>query len=501
MGNQRKIGAALSYAAQLVQILVNLVYTPVMLRLVGQGEYGLYTMVMSVVSYLNLLNFGFNSAYMRFYARCKAKEDRQGIASLNGMFVTIFSVMALVAAVAGGCFVWNIKPLLGSNLTAAEMDTARILMILMVINLVMTFPNSVFDCYITSQERFVFQKLLVILQQLLNPVIALPLLVLGYGSVAMISVTTGLTMLIFVINMCFCLGKLRMQICFRGFRLSLLKEMWAFTFFIFLNQIIDQLNWSVDKFLLGRMVGTVAVAVYGVASTINLMFRHFATAVSGVFTPKVNAMVAQKDGDSALTGLFVRVGRIQFFVLALILIGFVSLGRPFIRLWGGMEYDESYQISLLLICPAVISLIQHLGIEIQRAKNLHKARSVVYLFIALGNVALSIPLIRRFGATGAALGTAVTLLLGTGLFMNIYYHKKVGLDILRFWKSILSILPSLIPPVVVGVVAMCFGNITGWLELIVWGVLITAVYGASIYLLGMNRSEKQLIRNILKRSK
>ena len=35
------------------------------------------------------------------------------------------------------------------------------------------------------------------------------------------------------------------------------------------NQIIDQINWSVDKFLLGRFAGTTAVAVYGVGGQIN----------------------------------------------------------------------------------------------------------------------------------------------------------------------------------------------------------------------------------------
>lgn len=45
---------------------------------------------------------------------------------------------------------------------------------------------------------------------------------------------------------------LHIRFCFKKFQLDLLKEMWVFTFFIFINQIIDQINWSVDKFLLGR---------------------------------------------------------------------------------------------------------------------------------------------------------------------------------------------------------------------------------------------------------
>ena len=56
--NQRKAGVILSYAGEIVKILVNLIYTPIMLRLLGQSEYGLYQLVYSVVSYLSLLSLG-----------------------------------------------------------------------------------------------------------------------------------------------------------------------------------------------------------------------------------------------------------------------------------------------------------------------------------------------------------------------------------------------------------------------------------------------------------
>lgn len=497
MKEQRKLGAALSYVAQFIQILVNLVYTPVMLRLVGQSEYGLYQMVYSVVSYLSLMSFGFNTSYIRFYSRYKVKEDAQGIASLNGMFLTVFLVFAVAVAVIGGVFTANVEWVLGEKLTDAEMATARILMILMVVNLAATFPSSVFDCYVTSQERFIFQKLLIILQQAMSPLIALPLLMLGYGSVAIIAVTTALTFLKLAVNIYYCVRKLNMRFCFRGFRFSLLREMGVFSFFIFLNQIIDQVNWSVDKFLLGRYMGTAAVAVYGVASSINTMYLHFSTAVVSVFVPKVNALVAGKHNDRVLTELFTKVGRVQFLILSLILIGFTAIGKAFVCLWGGPEYAQSYYVTLLLIIPVTIPLIQNLGLEIQRAKNMHKTRSIVYFCIAVGNTLLSIVLIRCFGEVGAAAGTAVALLLGNVLFMNWYYHRRIGLDMQYFWKQICRILPSLLPPCIVGALVYVFADIQGWLELAAYGMLITAVYGISVYLWGMNGYEKGLLRSVV----
>ena len=71
--NQLKIGVMLSYVSIIAQNIISIVYTPVMLRLLGQSEYGLYQLVYSVVSYLGLLSFGFGSAYVRFYSRYKVK--------------------------------------------------------------------------------------------------------------------------------------------------------------------------------------------------------------------------------------------------------------------------------------------------------------------------------------------------------------------------------------------------------------------------------------------
>lgn len=113
-----------------------------------------------------------------------------------------------------------------------------------------------------------------------NPLLALPLLIMGYGSIGMVAVTTFLTLLVLVMNVYYSFHNLHIRFCFKKFQLDLLKEMWVFTFFIFINQIIDQINWSVDKFLLGRFAGTTAVAVYGVGGQINSMYQVLSQTLS-----------------------------------------------------------------------------------------------------------------------------------------------------------------------------------------------------------------------------
>lgn len=497
--NQRKAGVALTYLGEAIKIVTGLVYTPIMLRLLGQSEYGLYQLVYSVVSYLSLLSLGFGSAYMRFYSRYKAQNDREGIARLNGMFMTIFCSISAICIFCGGVMVMDAEEIFGDGLTATELEKAKVLMALMVVNLALTFPSSVFNCSVTAHEKFLFQKLLLVVKNLLSPFLTLPLLIMGYGSVAVVVIQTVLTVGVLVSNMHYCFKKLHIQFLFRGFQFSLLKEMWVFTFFIFLNQIINQVNWSVDKFLLGRMIGTTATAIYGVGSQINHLYLEMSTAVSTVFVPKVNQIVAEKCDDWELTELFARIGRIQFIIMALILTGFIFFGQPFVRLWAGDGYENAYYVVLFLIIPVTVPLIQNIGIEIQRAKNKHKARSIVYLIIAIANIFVSIPLIKAFGEVGAAAGTAAALTVGNILFMNWYYHKKIGINVLYFWKEIGKFIPALILPCLVGTVLQYIVPCTGWVMLALLILVYAVVYCLCMWLWGLNADEKALISGVLKR--
>lgn len=90
--NQLKIGIVLSYVSTGINMLIQLLYTPVMIHLLGQSEYGLYTLVGSFVSYLSLFSLGFTGAYLRFYSKKKAQNDAKGIARLNGRFFDIIYV-------------------------------------------------------------------------------------------------------------------------------------------------------------------------------------------------------------------------------------------------------------------------------------------------------------------------------------------------------------------------------------------------------------------------
>lgn len=493
--NKMKLSIILSYLAQGIQIVSGLVYTPIMLRLLGQSEYGLYQLVYSVVSYLTLLGLGFSGSYMRFYSKYKVKKDNEGIARLNGMFITVFIIMMLVAFFIGGIMVGNVHAIFGNGLNASELEKARILLAILVVNLGLTFPISVFDCYIIAHEEYVFQKALLVLQNLFSPVITLPLLLLGYGSVAMVCVTTALTCMKLGANILFCFNKLHMSFSFKHFDVSLLKEIAVFTSFIFINQIVDQINWNLDKFLLGRLAGTVAVAIYAIAAQLNSMYIQFSNAIPSVYTAQVNILVAKNSEKSEINKLFAKVARIQFAVIGIVISGYIFFGQSFIGLWAGNGYGVSYQIGLLLMVPATVPFIQCLGVEIQRAMNMHKARSIVYLIVAASNIFVSIPCIKMWGARGAAIGTAITFVIGHCFFMNVYYHKKMGLDMIWFWKQLKSFIPAYIPIIAVALVEKNIIDIDSYIKLFGAIIVYSLIYIVSIIFIALNNDEREMILN------
>ena len=491
--NQLKAGAIMSYLLIGLGSLISIVYTPIMLRLLGQSEYGLYNLVSSVVSYLGLLSFGFGSAYIKYYSGYKANKDYENIAKLNGMFLTIFSVMGIVSIIAGVILVFNTENIFGSQLSVHELSTAKILMVVMVVNIAISFPAIVFNSYVTANEKFVFQRTLQIVKIITSPLLILPVLIMGYASVGMAIVTTILNFSIEFINAFYCYKKIDINFEFKKFDATLMRELFIFSSFIFMNLVVNQINWNVDRFIVGRFRGTIAVATYSLAAQLNTYYLAFSTALSGVFIPRVNAMVSSTNDNKELSLLFAKLGRLQFILLSLIITGLIFFGVGFIKLWAGNDYHESYGIALMLIVPVTLPLLQNLGIEIQRAKNMHKFRSWVYLFIAIGNVLISIPLVKLYGGIGAAAGTAIALVIGNVFVMNWYYHKKVGLDIKLFVKELIKISPALIIPSIVGVLMFLYMNLND-AKLLALGIFIyTIVFAISMWYLGINKYEKELV--------
>lgn len=495
--NQLKAGAILSYFSMAMGYIIALIYTPIMLRLLGQSEYGLYSLVESVVSYLGILNFGFGSAYIRYYFKYKLNDDDNQINRLNGMFLIIFSCIGILSVCIGILMWFNTDILFGSKITSQEHIIAKKLLSILIINVAIQFPNIVFNSFIIAKEKFIFQKVLQMIKVIMTPIFTILVLHIGFGSIGMGIVVTLINISLGILNLIYCFKKLGMRFKFNNLDFKLIKEIAVFSSYIFLYIVMDQVLWNVDKFILGIFWGTNEVAVYSLASQLSIYYISLVTTVSSVFVPRVNQIVLSGNSssvDDELTELVIKVGRIQFVISLYIMLGIVFIGKSFIVLWAGKNYIDSYYIALLLIIPVTFPLIQSLGIEIQRAKNRQKFLALVYIGIAVFNILLSIPLAKLYGGIGSAFGTAVALLLGNVLVANWYYHFRLGLNMKKFWISITKLLPASIIPIILGLIILAMNKDVGILRFLILGCTYTLVYFVSMWFLGFNKFEKDLIK-------
>ena len=500
MKNQRKLGAVLSYVYILVNTLMTFIYTPFLIRYLGKSEYGLYTISLSIMSYLSMLDLGFGNALVRYISKFKALKNKEEESKINGLFLIFYLIVGVITLLIGLILYKNIGLLFGNKFTVNELHSIKIIITILIINIAISFPLSVFGSYVIASEKFAFQKILLIIKAILYPICLLYLLFNGTNAIMVVLLISIFNLLLNIGNLYYSLVHLDMHFkinkgCFKYF-----KEIFAYTFFIFLAIIVDNVYNNTDQIILGAICGTAVVAVYGLFTQVRVLYEQMSTAISGVCLPKVVTMIEQKKSDQEVSIYFNQVSKIQMVIMVLILFGFIVLGKPFVTLWGGKDYINAYYIALIILVPSTIPLTQNIAISIIQAKNKHQFRSIIYLIIAILNIIISIPLAKAYGGIGAAIGSALALILGNIIIINWYYYKKVNIDVITYWKNIIKIV------LITGIYSLIFKtgllllhiNVNNWLLFLILVILFTLGYLVIIYLLFLDSEDKRLLKDFIK---
>lgn len=501
MGNakQLKAGVLLSYLTLGLGNIIALVYTPFMLRMMGLSEYGLYSLVASVVAYLTVLDFGFGNAIVRYTAKYRAEYKEEEQYSMFGMFLVMYVAIGLVSLIAGVGLYLNVDLLFEQSMTADEISKARIMVLLLVFNVAVTFPLSVFPSIITAYENFIFQKLLNLARILLQPCLMVPMLLMGYKAIGMVVLTTVLNIATLLICCWYCFSKLKIRLYFTGFNKVLLKEISGYSFYVFLAIIVDRAFWSTGQFILGMLSGTIDVTIYSLVVQLCNYYMSFSLAIAGVFLPKMTQLIAEGRNSKEISDMFIKIGRIQYIIMAYILIGFALFGKPFVFYWAGADCASVYPLALLIMIPQTIPLIQNLGVSILQALNRQKFRSFLNLFVSLLSVIVAYWMTKRYGVIGCAISTSAALLIGHGFILNWYYHRRIHLNIVSFWKQIAWLS---LPVCITGGILFSLIYVIQSSSIVVilaQAILYTILYVAFMWYIGCNKFEKeQLMVPVLK---
>lgn len=497
--NERKIGILISYINIVLHAVIGFIYVPLLLHYIGKSEYGLYQLIGSFIAYFSIMDFGLADTIVRFYANFKAVKDKTSMENILAIAVRAYAVIAVMLLVAGYIFYINIEVVFVSSMSQTEISIAKKLFLLLLFNIVITFSTMIFRAVINANEKFLFLKGTETLQMVLQPVFVILVLQQYPSAVAIAIVQTTLNISLIIARCYYCFFKLKIKIKFHYFDKRLISDMKKLALSVFIVVLIDQVFLKTNQVILGMVSGTIAVAIYSIASLIYMNYMALSTAISGVYLPHVTEIVAKNEPVKKLSDLFIKIGRYQYYLLALVASGFIIFGRDFINIWAGRDFEEAYWITLLIIIPFTIDLIQNIGLSIMQAQNRYDFRAKVYFIMGLFNLCLAIPLAKLYGGIGCAFATGLSMFLGNGLIMNWYYLKVTKLDIFRFWKEICKISICVVCLTLVGYVLYNYYNVNNVAEFIIGIVTYTVIYSLVVYKLCMNLSEREKVQKIFQK--
>lgn len=493
---QRKLGVVLGYVNTAAQTIISFIYTPLLLGGLGQAEYGLYQIIGSLSAYINIFESMLTASALRFYCQAKSTHDEgemESVLAVARLLYGGFSCLVIVFAILFGCF---FREAYSKSLSIAEIHEGLAMLAIVSLNIVINMMFYTYSVVIQGNERFVFAKLVELFGLIMQPV-AVIALISGWPQAIAISVVQLVVSLIScLVKRFYAVGQLKCKIRLHSTGWKLMREMLGFSLTMFVSMVADIVFAKTGQLLIGLFMNSASVAVYSVGYQIYQAYATLGRMVSSVFVPHVTDISKESDSIIQLSRLWKRTGRISAFIVSAIIIVFALYGSEFLSLWVGKGYQEAFLIAITMMIAFVPEIVQALALTILQVMNTYKIRSLVYVLTAIGNIALSVPLIKVFGAFGSAIASLIVLLLGSGLIMNCYY-KVIGLDVLGFWKEIAASQKAI--PIIIAI-GIAVRQISLQSEIASFlfhcGVMTVAIIAFS-YLISMNKSEKQLISGLV----
>ncbi|NQP52740.1 oligosaccharide flippase family protein [Streptococcus suis] len=494
---QIKIGALLSYLSIILNIGAGLLYTPWMVNMIGQSQYGLYTLANSLIS-LFLVDFGLSSATARYVSKYRAEKDTQKVNNFLGIVYKLYLIID------GFIFfilivVYFFINVIYKNLTLLEIEQFKIVYLIAGLFSVINFPFVTLNGILMAYEEFIHLKLSEVFYRLFLVAIMIVILLYGGGlySLVIVNMVVGLA----VIAYKYIIIKTRLQISvnFHYCDSFLTKDLFGFSAWSTVSALSQRLVFSITPTVLGIVANSAAIAVFGIVSTIEGYVFVFTTAINGMFMPTITRVFHNSDAEKELNLLFINVGKFQYAINGVIVSVFLVVGKQFIELWMGEEYITAYYGILLTIIPGLFYNSLQIANTSLIVTNKVKYQAYVNLFMGMINIVLAFVLSKKFGVIGACIAIFSAFMV-RNILLNIICYKVLKLDIFRFIKEcyVRMSIPICIS-VLIGLLMNNLINPQGWLDLIIRCFVLTVIFIISLLLWGLNKKDRRYILQYLLR--
>ena len=498
---QIKYGALMSYFAIAVNIISGLVYTPWMITKIGQGNYGLYTIASSLIT-LFVMDFGMSAAVGRFVSLYVAKGEQEKANDFMGLVYKLYAALDGIIFVALVVAYFLIETIY-KQLTPEEIHTLKGLYIIVAIYSVVQFPFMNLNGILTAYEKFVQFKACELFHKIFIIVTVVGALLLGFGVEALVTANALSGLLTIALKLYVIRKHTALRSNFKFFDKSLLKDIFGFSVWTTVTTLMQRLIFNITPTIIAAVsvTGSVGTALFGLASTIEGYVYTFATAINGLFMPRISKIIVRGKKDEELLPLMVKVGRLQLIITGLLTVGFITFGKVFVTdIWHKPDFAESYICAVLLILPSMFYLPMQIANTTLIVENKVKIQAFIFIVMGVANVILSIPLSKFFGAIGASTSICIAYFI-RNILMVITHVKVLKIDMLSFFRQVyVKLLPHLILASVLGFVCQKFNPISNsYISFVVNGAVFVGFYFIIMWLHGFNAYEKELVLGTAKK--
>lgn len=496
---QIKIGGIISYLTIGFSIIAGLIYTPWMISIIGQSNFGLYTLATSLVTMVTI-DLGLSSAVTRFISKYRAENDVKSIRKFLGITYKLFIALAIIFLVTLTIVYFNVDHIF-LKLSPDEIEKVKVLLSIAGFYAVVSFPFQPLDGLLVSGEWFIFQKSTALITKVLNIALMVAALLMGYGLYSLVVVNAFCGIIVIGLKLYFLSKNDPQQIEWKGFDTRLTREIFSFSLWVMVISIAQRLILNVTPSVLGITSGSQEIAIFSAAMTIEGYVWTFATVFGGMFLPKVAKLIyGDNAGPGAIQELMIKVGRIQFLLLAAIVSIFIMAGRDFFLNWLGADFEKSYLITVLLILPGLITIPQEIASTTLIASNQVRYYAFSKIVVAVLSISLSYILSLRYGATGAGIAILIGNMIGGVLVLNIIYARILKINVWEFFRKCqLRMALPFILVMLVGIALNYLISDVSWVITLSKIMLLLAVYSLSAYYTAINHYEKELIFGMVKR--
>ena len=463
----------------LVKLTLTLIMTPIYIGFLGNYDYGLWEMVVSVLGYMGMLNLGINPAISRFAARHKAETDAESLRRVfSSAFVFLFFGGIIVALLLGGF------GLLFADTMAPEGEKAVVYTLFMLIlagQMLIVFPGHVAESFLEGFQKYHIKNNITIVNSIVGSIVfyiyATPenaLLLLAGVNAGGVTVKY---LLYFIMVSRPAFGALVFHL--RDYSGAKLKELLQFSLKSFVQGIATNVENATDNIVIGSFLGPAAVPFYSIPLSLTRYIRALGWTLSHAFMPFFSDLSA-RDKKQESRQVYLVASKVVAGLVAAMGIGILGIGTPFLAMWIGPEYTEqSDEIILLLVSFTVLPLLNPFSSRYLTAINKHGILAKLMPVSAAANLVLSIVLVQYWGIIGVAVGSLIPALFLVPIVLRISC-RELDLPVRQYLSQ--SLAPLIFPLVGLGAV---LAGIRWYSGIEDYGVLIlTVAAGAVVYLSG-----------------